>query len=398
VFTFSILGKWENPDIKGDLTVSNASLGLKGNSLRISSINGSASIEEDKLLVKNLSGKVGGGAINVSGLLQMKGFHVNRFSFESSLNNITATFAKDSPVNFSGNLVYKGTTEAQGISGDLQIKSAKYRERVDWKSWILKARTAEKPKTALSRVQKAELNISISGDENIYIDNNIARMPVRVDLIVKGTVSQPMLFGRLETKEGVFYFRNNEFKIIHASADFADPNRLNPIFELMAETSIKGYAVKLNLDGQIEHFNLNLSSTPPLEETDILSLLTVGYVEKEAKGLKGGISTGAATSFLAGTLEEVFDERLRTVTGLDRIQVGSHVSKTTGSVEPQVSVSKRLLGDKVFVTYSNVFGSTTTGEQIFKVEYFLDRNISLIGVSDERGSVGGDIKFRFEFK
>jgi len=397
-FAFSILGKWENPDIKGDLTVSNASLGLKGNSLRISSINGSASIEEDKLLVKTLSGKVGGGAINVSGLLQMKGFHVNRFSFESSLNNITATFAKDSPVNFSGNLVYKGTTEAQGISGDLKIKSAKYRERVDWKSWILKARAAEKPKTALSGVQKAEFNISISGDENIYIDNNIARMPVRADFIVRGTVSQPILFGRLESKEGVFYFRNNEFKIIHASADFTDPNRLNPVFDLMAETSIKGYTVKLNLEGQIEHFDLNLSSNPHLEDTDILSLLTIGYIEKESKGLKGGIGTGAATSFLAGTLQEVFDERLKTVTGLDRIQVGSHLSKTTGSVEPQVTVSKRLLGDKVFVTYSNVFGATTTGEQILKIEYFLDRKISLIGVSDERGSVGGDIKFRFEFK
>jgi translocation and assembly module TamB len=223
-------------------------------------------------------------------------------------------------------------------------------------------------------------------------------MPVRADFIVKGTVSQPILFGRLESKEGVFYFRNNEFKIIHASADFIDPNRLNPVFDIMAETSIKNYTVKLNLDGQVEHFNLNLSSTPPLEEMDILSLLTVGYVGKESKGLKGGVSTGAATSVLAGTLQEVFDERLKTVTGLDRIQVGSYLSKTTGSVEPQVTVSKRLLGDKVFVTYSNVLGSTTVGEQIFKLEYFLDRNISLIGVSDEIGSVGGDIKFRFEFK
>ena len=206
------------------------------------------------------------------------------------------------------------------------------------------------------------------------------------------------MFGRLESKEGVFHFRNNEFKIIHASADFTDPNRLNPVFDLMAETSIKGYTVKLNLEGQIEHFDLNLSSNPPLEDTDILSLLTIGYIEKESKGLKGGIGTGAATSFLAGTLQEVFDERLKTVTGIDRIQVGSHLSKTTGSVEPQVTVSKRLLGDKVFVTYSNVFGATTTGEQILKIEYFLDRKISLIGVSDERGSVGGDIKFRFEFK
>jgi translocation and assembly module TamB len=397
-FACSILGKWENPDIKGDLTVSNASLGLKGNSLRISSINGSASIEEDKLLVKKLSGKVGGGKINVSGLLQTKGFHIKRFSFESSLDNIAAPFAKDSPFNFHGNLVYKGTPEAQAISGDIKIKSAKYRERIEWKSWLLKTIPKEKPRAGLSGAEKAELNINISGDENIYIDNNIARMPVRVDLIVKGTVSQPILFGRLESKEGIFYFRNNEFRIIHASADFTDPNRLNPVFEIMAETSIKGYTVKLNLEGQLEHFDLNLSSNPPLEDTDILSLLTIGYIEKESKGLKGGISTGAAASFMAGTLEEVFDERLKTVTGLDRIQVGSHISKTTGSVEPQVTVSKRLLGDKVFVTYSNVFGSTTTGEQILKIEYFLDRNISLIGVSDERGSVGGDIKFRFEFK
>jgi translocation and assembly module TamB len=217
-------------------------------------------------------------------------------------------------------------------------------------------------------------------------------------MIVRGTVSQPILFGRLESKEGVFYFRNNEFKIVHARADFADPNRVNPVIELSAETSVKGYQVKLNLEGQIDHFNLSLSSDPPLEDPDILSLLTVGDVGKELKGLKGGIGAGEATSFLAGTLQDVFEERLKTVTGFDRIQVGSSVSKTSGTVEPRVTVSKRLLSDKVFVTYSNVLGSTTTGEQIFKIEYLLDKNISLIGTSDERGILGGDIKFRFEFK
>jgi autotransporter translocation and assembly factor TamB len=116
------------------------------------------------------------------------------------------------------------------------------------------------------------------------------------------------------------------------------------------------------------------------------------------KGIKGSIGAGEASSFLAGTLQNVFEERLKTVTGFDRIQIGSAVSKTSGTVEPRVTVSKRLLSDKVFVTYSNVLGSTTTGEQIFKIEYLLDKNISLIGVSDERGIVGGDIKFRFEFK
>jgi translocation and assembly module TamB len=65
-------------------------------------------------------------------------------------------------------------------------------------------------------------------------------------------------------------------------------------------------------------------------------------------------------------------------------------------VEPQVTVSKRLIGDRLFVTYTNSIVSTE--EQIIKLEYLLKKNISLIGMRDEMGSLGGDIKFRFEFK
>jgi len=90
------------------------------------------------------------------------------------------------------------------------------------------------------------------------------------------------------------------------------------------------------------------------------------------------------------------EERLRTITGLDRFQVDPSVSKTTGAVGPRVTVSKRLIGDKLFVTYTTLVGSTE--EQVLKLEYLLDKNISLIGIRDEKASLGGDVKFRFEFK
>jgi translocation and assembly module TamB len=398
-FAFSITGKWENPGIKGDFKISNASIGLKSNYPRITSINGYAYIDEDKFIVKKLSGKIGGGEINVSGLLHLKGFRITRFHFESDLDNISTALSRDFNINFKGNLVYKGTPEAQDISGDIKIKSARYKEKIDWKSLILKTKAQERPKGLLSGFEETALNISISGSDNISIDNNVVRAPVRVNIIVRGKISQPVLFGRLESKEGVFYFRNNEFKIIHASADFADPKRLNPFIELMAETSVKGYHIKLNIEGQMEHFNLSLSSDPPLEEMDVFALLTVGKEGKELQqSLGGGISSREATSFLAGELEGIFEERLKTITGFDRLQVGPYVSKITGTVEPRVTVSKRLLGDRLYVTYSTTMGSAATEEQILKLEYLLDRNISLIGSRDERGIVGGDIKFRFEFK
>ena len=397
-FSFSLIGKWEKPEMSGDLNIANASFGLKGNYPRISSVNGQATIDKDRVIVKKLVGRIGGGNISTSGLVYLEAFSIKRFYVESNLDNITFSPSKDFNINFKGYLLYKGTPDAHGISGDIKINSAKYKERIDWKRLLFLAKTKEKPKAEVSGLEKADLNIKISGDENIYIDNNFARAPVRVDIVLRGTIAHPILFGTLESKEGIAYLRNNEFRIIHASAYFADPNRLNPVMEVAAETSIQGYHIKLNIEGQIEHFNLSLSSDPPLEEMDILALLTVGKGGKELKATGGGIGATEATSFLAGELQDVFEERLKTITGFDRLQVGPYVSKTTGTVEPRVTVSKRLLGDRLYVTYSSTLGSAATEQQIFKLEYLLDKNISLVGSRDERGITGGDIKFRFEFK
>jgi autotransporter translocation and assembly factor TamB len=63
---------------------------------------------------------------------------------------------------------------------------------------------------------------------------------------------------------------------------------------------------------------------------------------------------------------------------------------------PRVTVSKRLLGDKLYVTYSTAVGAGE--EQVLKLDYTLGKNASLVGIRDEKGGIGGDIKFRFEFK
>ena len=268
---------------------------------------------------------------------------------------------------------------------------------VEWRSWLLTPRAKEKPKSEETVFEKAELNIRLSG-ENISVDNNVARASVSIggDMIIRGKVSSPVLLGRLESKDGYVYFRNNEFRIIFASADFSDPNRIKPVLNLTAETLVKGYNVRLNLEGQTDRFSLSMSSDPYLEESDILALLTVGQVGKQLKGLEGGIGAGEATSFITGKVQDVLEERLRSITGLDRFQVEPSVSPITGTVSPKVTVSKRLIGDRLFVTYSNLVG--TAEEQVMKLEYLLDKNISLIGIRDERGSLGGDMKFRFEFK
>lgn len=395
-FTLTITGKWENPQISGSLSVTNASFGLKDIHQRISSINGYFYFEEDRIVIQKLTGKLGGGDIDVSGLIYLIGFRIKRFYLDAKLNNIAASISKEFTVNFDGDILYKGTLESQNVVGEIKVNRARYRERVEWKSWLLKTRPKEKPKAEPTGIEKAILNIKIYGTENIIVDNNIARAPLKVDVVLRGTIGHPLLFGRVESREGKVYFRNNEFRILNASADFADPNRINPLMEIVAQTIVKGYNIKLSLEGQFEHFNLSFISDPPLEETDVLSLLTVGQIGRELKGLEGGIGAGEAAAFLTGKVQDVFEDRLRNITGLDRVQVDPYVSKATGMIGPRVTVSKRLLSDRLFVTYISSVGSTE--EQVLRLEYILGRNVSLVGIRDEKGSVGGDIKFRFEFR
>lgn len=397
-FVFSVGGKWDKPEINGGMNLTDASFGLRDYPAYLSSVNGYLYIDDDKIVLHRLSGKIGGGDVNITGIVYLKAFSFKRFYLEAKLDNIPATLAKDFTVNFNGNLLYKGTLDAQSITGDIKINRAFYKQMVEWRSWLLTPMAKEKLQAEASAFEKAELNVRISGSENISIDNNVARAPVSIsgDMIVKGTISKPVLFGRIESKDGYVYFRNNEFRIIFASVDFADPNRIKPVVNLTAETNVKGYDIRLSLEGMMDHFNLALSSEPHLEEMDILSLLTVGQVGKELKGVAGGIGAGEATSFITGKVQDVVEERLRTITGVDRFQVESSYSAATGTVSPKVTVSKRLIGDKLFVTYSNVLSAEV--EQVLKVEYLLDKNISLVGIRDEIGSVGGDIKFRFEFK
>jgi translocation and assembly module TamB len=397
-FILSVTGTWDNPDINGKMNVTDTSFGLRDYPAYISAINGYLYIDEDRVVLENLSGKIGGGTVLISGHLDLEAFHMKRFYIEAELEDITAVISKDFHINFKGELIYKGTMQAQSLTGDIFIKRAKYREMVEWRSWLLKAKSKDIPTLEEPILEKTELNIRISGSDNIAIDNNIARAPVRIrgDMIVKGTLTKPILFGRIESNEGYVYFRNNEFEIIYLSADFADPNRIKPVINLSADTTVQGYDIRMNLEGQLDHFTLALSSDPYLEEVDILSLLTVGQVGKHLKGLEGGVGAGQATSFLTGKAQDVIEERLRTLTGLDRFQVEPYVSETTSTVEPRVTVSERLIGDSLFVTYTTSLGSTE--EEIIKLEYPLGKHLSLIGVRDERGGIGGDVQFRFSFQ
>jgi hypothetical protein len=391
--------EWKNPEVSGELRLKNGEIKIKDVHQKFSSLNGKISFDKNRIVADSLTGEIGGGTLNGSGWVQLAEFALQDFSAKASFENVTVRYPEGLTSTLSGDLSYDGDASEQSITGDVTIRRARYDKRVDWKSMLVDIGKGlyQKKKTDIGWIGDTQINIRFHGKDGILLDNNLAKVPIDVDVFLRGTVNQPQLLGRLEARKGTVYFRKNEFKILHASADFVDPDRVNPVLDIQAEIQARQYRITLAVTGTADRAVVALISEPSLPDADILSLLALGKTSTELKGKTNDVGMSEAYYFATGQLQDVVESGARNLTGVDRFQVDPYVSKGDVTV-PRVTLGKEVVQDKVYLTYSSNVGSTTP-EQIFRIEYILDRHFSLQGQIDETtGDTGADIKYRFEFK
>jgi autotransporter translocation and assembly factor TamB len=395
-FSVTISGSWESPELQGKVHIEDGMVMMVDFPYLVGPISGDVFFDRERVTFETFDAEFAGGKVSLSGVGYMQKLTMKRLALSSELKGIK--LRSDEGVNavFDGELFFEASPNKQSLLGDIHIRKAKYAKRVEWKSGLLniqqeRATPLKKP----SFLDETELNIYVTGKEHILIDNNIARTPVNIDLNILGTFAQYGLLGSIESQRGTIFFRGNEFEILEGRVDFVETNRIVPVYHIQSETFVKGYRVRLNLDGPVDKFTLAFFSDPPLADDEILTLLTAGHIEEGSEGIDSGIGAGEATAFLTGRFQDVLEERFKFITGFERFEVDPHTT-VTGALSSKITVGKRMLDDQLLVTYSSSIGSTEL--DVIKLQYNLTKNFSLIGSRDEIGSVGGDIRYRFEFK
>ncbi len=387
-----------NPTMTGELRIENGEVKVKDLPQNVTALNGKIRLGGRQIVIDLLTGEVGGGRLHASGWVNFMGRAIQDFTSTVTFENVTVRFPEGLTSTLIGELSYDGDAAGQTLSGEVEIERARYDKRVEWKSMLMDMARGfyQKKKTDVGWIGASQLNVRFYGKDNILFDNNLAKMPLDVDIFLRGTVDQPQVFGRIETRNGTVFLRKNNFKIINASVDFIDPYRMNPVLDIQAETRVREYQIRLALSGTAEQSTLSLVSDPPLSDVDILSLLALGKTGEELTGKGTGVGMSEAASFATGQFQDIFERRARSFTGLDRFQIDPYVGKGDTSV-PRITVGKEVVEDKLYVTYSSNVG-TAEADQLIRMEYILGEHFSLLGERNEMGNIGADIKFRFEFK
>jgi hypothetical protein len=198
------------------------------------------------------------------------------------------------------------------------------------------------------------------GDMNITVGG---------DVWIRKSAGGPVLpTGTVTTVRGTYEFQGRRFDLARGgSIRFIGTPSINPLLDITATRKIPntGVEAKVRITGTPSAPQLALSSDPPLEESDILSLIVFGRpVNELGTGERSSLAAtagGIATGFLAAPLGESIGKAL----DLDLFEI----TTTTDSGELGAGVMLgQQLGDRAFVKLRQQFGERSVTEFLFEYQ------------------------------
>jgi autotransporter translocation and assembly factor TamB len=399
--SLGVAGPRDAPKLDGTLDLHGAGVRARAFPQGIEGVEGTVRFTESRAGFTDVRGTLGGGQVTLSGEALYGSEGLRSFDVTATGRRLALRYPEGLRSLMDADLRYYGDARQQFVTGNVDVRQALYNRRYEVASELLtSSRSLTATEAPLSDEVHYDVKVRIPG--TLRIDNNLASLVARADLVVRGTPSNPVVLGRAEIDGGRVYFQGNTYIIQHGVIDFSDPQKIDPLFDIEAETSIRSYRVSLKVNGTLERVHPTLTSDPPLSAVQILSLLA-GADEQTVESLSQSqldtarlAATGAAT-LAANTLsEQVGLERgAEKLLGLSRFSIDPSIVRAgTGNItnpSAQLTVGKRVTPDLSVVYSVDLVG---TNGQILSVEYTLSDRFSFVVSYAQPGGGGFDVLLR----
>ena len=317
--------------------------------------------------------------------------------------NINLRFTEGWLSRGDAELSLASTDEGHILRGNVRLDRAYYLQDVKVSMTQMLRGIFARQRVEVDRAGELEtaiqLNIVIDGPGALRVRNNLADLRGDIDLVVRGTVANPVLFGRVEVERGgTISYSGTKYTVDQGLVTFANPFAIEPVIDLAASARVREYRVTMSLFGTLDNLNANFSSDPPLADLEVLSLLTTG--ETNWRGTRSSQSEGEteaamrATGLLYGQAASLISERTSNLFGFDRVRLEPLTTSSGDLSSARVTVGKQVSRD-VFLTYS--YDPSTTEEQVIQVEWVFMEGTTLVLTQDGDGSYSADIRWEKTF-
>lgn len=191
------------------------------------------------------------------------------------------------------------------------------------------------------------LELKVKGDEFMRIRTPVFEGIASANFDLRGTLLEPFAFGQAALNQGVILFPFATFRVQQGTVTVTRDDPYAPQLNVTATGRAYGYDITLRLSGTPDDPQLVFSSTPSLEQGDILLMVTAGRVPD---------SDRSSESRLAGL----------------GVFIGNTLLVEMGLIDPLDDSLEVLIGEDI----------TETGRDTIKIIYRIDAVWSVVGQYD----------------
>lgn len=250
-----------------------------------------------------------------------------------------------------------------------------------------------------SLLSSIQLNVDMVG--GFAVRNNLADLEGQANLVMRGNVAEPILYGEIDLEDGGELIYNSlDYEIQRGRILFANPYAFNPEVDLVATTRVRDFDVNLAVDGTLDRLETRFTSEPPLPALEVFRLLATGdtletssFEPRLTERSVEDPSTSAAT-FLYGQAASVIGDRVNRLFGFDKFRIDPLTGSGDNLSKARVTVGKRLSKD-IFVTFSD--DPTSTEDQRLQVEWQVTPGLVLVLTQNGDDTYSADARWETGF-
>ena len=355
----------------------------------LEAINGQVSFTGSGLRVEDVTARMAGGQVTFGGRIEMRGLTPGELNLTAVGERMRLRYPEGFPSTVDADLWLRGTTDAPVLGGAVTVHHAVWTRRFEVDPNLFDftgGGPVLPPGAAPAQTLPLRLDIDVTANNALRVQNNLADIVASAELKVQGTYDRPAVFGRAEIDRGSIVFEGNRYVVTRGTIDFLTPpsGTIEPLFDIETETRVRvpsqTFRVTLGVSGTRRNVSLSLGSDPPLPEPDIIALLfgtTTDVTNAELRALSPQGATEAEEALLraagarliAGTLSapvrRVVEETLR----LDTAQIAPTIGTENDPLTPsaRLILGKRL-SPRAYLTFSRPLGAAAR-DQIIVLEY-----------------------------
>lgn len=341
----------------------------------VDELTGTVRLDEDELVVDGLEAELGRGHIRIDGTVARGGsLGGSPGAVSLDIRGTDVQLVRDRSMLFRTDLDCELSgrwPDALALSGDVRVRTLRYTQDVSYLS--SQPSLAPLPLTEDPVLSNLALDLVVElPPGSTVVRTNVLEGELDGRLEVGGTVAVPRPDGRVRIeKGGVAKLPTVSLDIEQGSIGFRRSEPLRPYLEAQLETTVSGTDIRVHVTGPASDIHVDLSSTPPLPEPDILSILLTGVPRSR-------IGTSTVGSVAATLLYRQLTEQLAGGTGSGE---ESTLSKLAKRVEVDVD--------------TGASGQAPTWSATVKL---VDDWLLLRGGQDDPLNYGVDLIFRLSFR